>query len=59
MKMVENFERGRRLWIEWSCRPPANAKKLYVQVDAVTSTLINGDMMNAIGMNNPKGHVGG
>jgi hypothetical protein len=57
--MVENFKCGRGLWIEWSCWPPADRKKLFVQVDAVTSTLIDRDLVNAIGMYDPKGRISG
>jgi hypothetical protein len=59
MKMPEYLKRRSRFWIEWSCRPPTDMQELFVEIDSVTSTLINCDVMNAVGVYDPESHVGG
>lgn len=59
MEMAEDIKSSGCFWIERSCRPPADTEKLPVKINVVTSTLVDGDVVYAVGMSNPKVCVGG
>jgi hypothetical protein len=57
--MTEDFKCGGRFWIKGSCWPPADTEKLLVKIDAVTSTLVDCNMMDAVGVGYPEVYISG
>jgi hypothetical protein len=52
MEMMKNLKRCGRFRIERSCWPPADAKKLFVEIDPMTTTLVDGDVVDPVRVNN-------
>jgi hypothetical protein len=56
--MLENFKCGRCSWIDRSCRPPSDKEELLMERQSRASTLIDSDVMDAVGMDDSESSVG-
>jgi hypothetical protein len=60
MEVTKNFKRRRRFWFKRCCGPPTNAQKLFMKINSgVTTTLVDGNVVNPGGVNNPEIHICG
>jgi hypothetical protein len=57
--MLQDIKCSGGLGIKQSHRPPTDVQELFVEFDAVTSTLIKGYMVNAVSVDDSKGYIGG
>ena len=57
--MVENVECRGRFRVKWSCWPPSDVQELLIEVYTMTSALIDSNMVDAVGVYDPKSGIGG
>jgi hypothetical protein len=59
MKVPEDFKSSRSSWIECCGRPPTDAYELFVELHcAVTPTLVNCDLVDAVRMDDAECYIG-